>query len=134
MAGNDLRKPFNLTVETQNTFEKSALARPFHLIAVYEVAATTVSISTVVNTNIDIKANSAYFYFAANANFTANTQISALIKSFYSQAINSHNIILNFEHLADGSTNLNFGDDVSAVIDTVLDADFSFEVAAIYAD
>lgn len=46
----------------------------------------------------------------------------------------SHNIILNFEHLADGSTNLNFGDDVSAVIDTVLDADFSFEITAIYAD
>ncbi len=46
----------------------------------------------------------------------------------------SHNIILNFEHLADGSTNLNFGDDVSAVIDTVLDAEFSFEITAIYAD
>lgn len=46
----------------------------------------------------------------------------------------SHNIILNFEHLADGSTNLNFGDDVSAVIDTVLETDFSFEVTAIYAD
>lgn len=46
----------------------------------------------------------------------------------------SHNIILNFEHLADGSTNLNFGDDVSAVIDTVLDTDFSFEITAIYAD
>ena len=46
----------------------------------------------------------------------------------------SHNIILNFEHLADGSTNLNFGDDVSAVIDTVLEADISFEVTAIYAD
>jgi len=46
----------------------------------------------------------------------------------------SHNIILNFEHLTDGSTNLNFGDDVSAVIDTVLDADFSFEITAIYAD
>ncbi len=46
----------------------------------------------------------------------------------------SHNIILNFEHLADGSTNLNFGDDVSAVFDTVLDADFSFEITAIYAD
>ena len=27
----------------------------------------------------------------------------------------SHNIILNFEHLADGTTNLNFGDDVSAI-------------------
>lgn len=46
----------------------------------------------------------------------------------------SHNIILNFEHLANGSTNLNFGDDVSAIIDTVLDTDFSFEVTAIYAD
>nr|WP_218954812.1 hypothetical protein [Acinetobacter sp. YH12085] len=46
----------------------------------------------------------------------------------------SHNIILNFEHLADGSTNLNFGDDVSAVIDTVLDTKFSFEVTAVYAD
>ncbi|MGL5404953.1 MAG: hypothetical protein ACRC9I_14645, partial [Acinetobacter sp.] len=46
----------------------------------------------------------------------------------------SHNIILNFEHLADGSTNLNFGDDVSAVIDTVLDASFGFEVTAVYAD
>ncbi|WP_180048656.1 hypothetical protein [Acinetobacter sp. YH12144] len=46
----------------------------------------------------------------------------------------SHNIILNFEHLADGSTNLNFGDDVSAVIDTVLETDFSFEVTAIYAE
>ncbi len=46
----------------------------------------------------------------------------------------NHNIILNFEHLADGSTNLNFGDDVSAIIDTVLDAEFSFEVTAVYAD
>ena len=46
----------------------------------------------------------------------------------------SHNIILNFEHLADGSTNLNFGDDVSAAVDTVLETDFSFEVTAIYAD
>jgi len=46
----------------------------------------------------------------------------------------SHNIILNFEHLADGSTNLNFGDDVSAVIDTALDTEFSFEVTAVYAD
>ncbi len=46
----------------------------------------------------------------------------------------SHNIILNFEHLTDGSTNLNFGDDVTAVINTVLDAEFSFEVTAVYAD
>ena len=46
----------------------------------------------------------------------------------------SHNIILNFEHLADGSTNLNFGDDVSAAIDTVLDTLFQFEISAVYAD
>ncbi|WP_347460609.1 hypothetical protein ABEF79_08540 [Acinetobacter sp. ANC 7454] len=46
----------------------------------------------------------------------------------------SHNIILNFEHLADGSTNLNFGDDVSCVIDTVLDTEVSFEITAVYAD
>lgn len=54
--------------------------------------------------------------------------------NFKSENTDSHNIILNFEHLADGSTNLNFGDDVSAAIDTVLDAEFSFEVTAIYAD
>ena len=46
----------------------------------------------------------------------------------------SHNIILNFEHLADGSTSLNFGNDVSGVIDTVLDVSFSIEITTIYAD
>ncbi|MCU4595924.1 hypothetical protein KTJ13_08620 [Acinetobacter radioresistens] len=46
----------------------------------------------------------------------------------------SHNIILNFEHLADGSTHLNFGDDVTAVIDTVLDTSIDFEITASYAD
>ena len=46
----------------------------------------------------------------------------------------SHNIILNFEHLADGSTNLNFGDNVSGGIDKVIDAEFSFEVTAVYAE
>src|SRR5690606_34988033 len=40
----------------------------------------------------------------------------------------------NFEHLADGSTNLNFGNDVTAVIDTVLHIEFTFEVTAVYAD
>ncbi|WP_180158863.1 hypothetical protein [Acinetobacter sp. YH01026] len=54
--------------------------------------------------------------------------------NFKPENTDSHNIILNFEHLADGSTNLNFGDDVSAVIDTVLETDFSFEVTAIYAE
>lgn len=46
----------------------------------------------------------------------------------------SHHIILNFEHLADGLTNLNFGDDVSGVIDVQLDASLSFDLSAIYAD
>ena len=54
--------------------------------------------------------------------------------NFKSDNTDSHNIILNFEHLADGSTNLNFGDDISAEIDAVLDTDFSFEVTAVYAD
>jgi len=54
--------------------------------------------------------------------------------NFKPENTDSHNIILNFEHLADGSTNLNFGDDVSAVIDTVLETNIGFEVTAIYAD
>ncbi|TCB75516.1 hypothetical protein E0H89_11265 [Acinetobacter sp. ANC 3781] len=54
--------------------------------------------------------------------------------NFKSENTDSHNIILNFEHLADGSTNLNFGDDVSAAINTVLNTEFSFEVTAVYAD
>lgn len=54
--------------------------------------------------------------------------------NFKPENTDSHNIILNFEHLADGSTNLNFGDDVSSEIDTVLETDFNFEVTAIYAD
>ena len=51
--------------------------------------------------------------------------------NFKPENTDSHNIILNFEHLADGSTNLNFGDDISAIIDTVLETDFSFEATAI---
>ncbi|WP_180069311.1 hypothetical protein [Acinetobacter sp. YH12112] len=54
--------------------------------------------------------------------------------NFKPENTDSHNIILNFEHLADGSTNLNFGDDVSAVIDTVLETNIGFEVTAIYTD
>ncbi|WP_062034606.1 hypothetical protein [Acinetobacter sp. BMW17] len=48
--------------------------------------------------------------------------------------IDSHDIILNFEHLADGSTNLNFGDDVSAAVDTSVDTSFTFDITAVYAD
>ena len=54
--------------------------------------------------------------------------------NFKSDNTDSHNIILNFEHLADGTPNLNFGDDVSGVIDTVLNTGFSFEVTAVYTD
>lgn len=54
--------------------------------------------------------------------------------NFKPENSDSHNIVLNFEHLADGSTNLNFGDDVSSVIDTTLDTEFSFEIAAVYAE
>ncbi|ENX07619.1 hypothetical protein [Acinetobacter variabilis] len=54
--------------------------------------------------------------------------------NFKSDNTDSHNIILNFEHMADGSTNLNFGDDVTAAIDTALDTGFLFEVTAVYAD
>jgi len=54
--------------------------------------------------------------------------------NFKADNTDSHNIILNFEHLADGSTNLNFGDDVSAEFDTVLDTEFLFEITAIYAE
>ena len=48
--------------------------------------------------------------------------------------IDSHDIILNFEHLADGSTHLNFGDDVSAAVDTSVITSFAFDVTAVYAD
>lgn len=46
----------------------------------------------------------------------------------------SHDIILNFEHLADGSSHLNFGDDVSTVINTSVDTSFTFDITAVYAD
>jgi len=54
--------------------------------------------------------------------------------NFKSDNTDSHNIILNFEHLVDGSTNLNFGDDVSAVVDTSVDTSFTFDVTAVYVD
>lgn len=46
----------------------------------------------------------------------------------------SHNIILNFEHLSDGSTNLNFGDDVSAEIACEVALSFHSEIQALYTD
>ena len=54
--------------------------------------------------------------------------------NFKADNTDSHKIILNFEHLADGSTNLNFGGDVSAEVDTVLDTEFSLEINAVYAE
>lgn len=67
-------------------------------------------------------------------NKLGTTDAHNLNLEFKADNTDSHHIILNFEHLADGTTNLNFGDDVSTVIDTVLDAEFSFEVTAVYAD
>lgn len=46
----------------------------------------------------------------------------------------AHNIILNFEHLSDGSTNLNFGDDVSAEVVCEVALSFWSEIQAFYTD
>ena len=53
---------------------------------------------------------------------------------FKADNTNSHNIILNFEHLSDGSTNLNFGDDVSAEIACEVALSFHSEIQALYTD
>jgi len=67
-------------------------------------------------------------------NKLGTTDAHNLNLEFKTDNTDSHHIILNFEHLADGTTNLNFGDDVSTVIDKVLETEFSFEVGAIYAE
>jgi len=67
-------------------------------------------------------------------NKLGTTDAHNLNLEFKADNTDSHHIILNFEHLADGTTNLNFGDDVSTVIDKVLETEFSFEVGAIYAE
>lgn len=54
--------------------------------------------------------------------------------NFKSENTDSHNIILNFEHLSDGSTNLNFGDDVSAIVETNVNSTFTAQIKAIYTD
>lgn len=67
-------------------------------------------------------------------NKLGTTDAHNLNLEFKADNTDSHHIILNFEHFADGTTNLNFGDDVSTVIDKVLETEFSFEVGAIYAE
>ncbi|MFW2039278.1 hypothetical protein ACG92Y_12325 [Acinetobacter ursingii] len=46
----------------------------------------------------------------------------------------SHDIILNFEHLADGSTNLNFGDDVTGEAKSFVNVAFQAQIQTIYTD
>lgn len=67
-------------------------------------------------------------------NKLGTTDAHNLNLEFKADNTDSHNIVLNFEHQADGSTGLNFGDDISAVIDTVLITESSFEVPAVHTD
>ncbi|MCU4521929.1 hypothetical protein [Acinetobacter ursingii] len=46
----------------------------------------------------------------------------------------SHNLILNFEHLSDGSTNLNFGDDVTGEVKSWVNIAFNADIKTIYTD
>lgn len=54
--------------------------------------------------------------------------------NFKSDNQDSHNIILNFEHLSDGSTNLNFGDDVTAETQCIVNLAITSDIQAIYFD
>jgi len=67
-------------------------------------------------------------------NKLGTTDAHNLNLEFKADNTDSHHIVLNFEHQADGSTGLNFGDDISAVIDTVLITESSFEVPAVHTD
>lgn len=67
-------------------------------------------------------------------NKLGTTDAHNLNLEFKADNTDSHHIVLEFKHQADGTTNLNFGDDVSTVIDKVLETEFSFEVGAIYAE
>ncbi|MFW2122479.1 hypothetical protein ACG94O_05750 [Acinetobacter ursingii] len=46
----------------------------------------------------------------------------------------SHNIILNFEHLSDGSTNLNFGDDVTGEVKSWVNIALNADIQTLYTD
>lgn len=61
-------------------------------------------------------------------NKLGTTDAHNLNLEFKADNTDSHHIVLNFKHQADGSTGLNFGDDISAVIDTVLITESSFEL------
>ncbi len=67
-------------------------------------------------------------------NKLGTTDAHNLNLEFKADNTDSHNIVLNFKHQADGSTGLNFGDDISAVIDTVLVTESSFELTAVHTD
>ncbi len=67
-------------------------------------------------------------------NKLGTTDAHNLNLEFKADNTDSHHIVLNFKHQADGSTGLNFGDDISAVIDTVLITESSFELTAVHTD
>ncbi|MCK4088414.1 hypothetical protein HCY58_15375, partial [Acinetobacter radioresistens] len=67
-------------------------------------------------------------------NKLGTTDAHNLNLEFKADNTDSHHIVLNFEHQADGSTALNFGDDISAVIDTVLITESSFELTVDHTD
>lgn len=67
-------------------------------------------------------------------NKLGTTDAHNLNLEFKADNTDSHHIVLNFEHQADGSTALNFGDDISAVIYTVLITESSFELTVDHTD
>ncbi len=67
-------------------------------------------------------------------NKLGTTDAHNLNLEFKADNTDSHHIVLEFKHQADGSTGLNFGDDISAVIDTVLVTESSFELIAVHTD
>ncbi|EXB80450.1 hypothetical protein [Acinetobacter sp. 272263] len=67
-------------------------------------------------------------------NKLGTTDAHNLNLEFKTDNTDSHHIVLNFEHQADGSTALNFGDDISAVIYTVLITESSFELTVDHTD
>jgi hypothetical protein len=67
-------------------------------------------------------------------NKLGTTDAHNLNLEFKTDNTDSHHIVLDFKHQADGSTGLNFGDDVTAAIDTVLVTESSFELIAVHTD
>jgi hypothetical protein len=65
-------------------------------------------------------------------NKLGTTDAHNLNLEFKADNTDSHHIVLNFEHQADGSTGLNFGDDVTANINTQLEQIWTVEIVAVY--